>query len=106
MHEVHRPHLVDAILHSERRRLDKQQALLRLDPQFELRLYVDAVHKLVISFESHDVAQIHVTQAKASAAVVVGKTQQPVGHLGVLCVLRALVVIARLADDKRLTRHP
>ena len=56
----------------------------------------------VTPFKAPDVAQIQVTQARDPGAVVVGQTQQPVGQIGVLCVLRALAVIAPLADAKRL----
>ena len=102
VHEVHRPYLIDTLWHGERLGLVAHKPLARLDPQIELQLFVDSVHALVIPFEAPDVAQIQVTQAKAPAAVVVGQTQQPVSHLDVLCVLRALIAVARLADAKRL----
>ena len=106
MHEVHRPHLVDTTWHGERLRLVAHQALSRLDPQIELQLCVDAVHTLVIPLKAPDVAQIQVTQAKAPAAVVVGQTQQPVGHFGILCVEFALITKERFADGKYLAGHP
>ena len=78
----------------------------RLDSQIELQLFVDAVHTLVIPLKASHAVLIQVTQAKAPVAVVVSQTQQPVGQLGVICVLFALVSIALLAGAKRLAGHP
>jgi len=60
----------------------------------------------LILFKAPDVAQIQVTQANAPVAVVVGQTQQPVGHFDVLCVEFALLTKARFADGTHLAGHP
>ena len=107
MHEVRGPHLIDALWHCECLRLVAHQALSRPDPQVEFQLFVDAVQALVIPVKASDVAQIQVTQSKAPVAVVVGQAQQPVvGHIGVLCILGALVSVSPLAHAKLLARHP
>ena len=97
VHRVHRPCLIDTVWHGER---------LGLDAQVERQVFVSSVHLLVIPFGAQDVAQIQVTQAKAKAVLILGQTKQPVGQLGIFCILLALDVAALHADAKRLAGRP
>src|SRR3546814_17042078 len=55
--EVHRPDLVNRLRHHQRLGLLAHQALLRLDPQVQLQLPVDAVNPLVVPAQALDVAE-------------------------------------------------
>src|SRR5690606_3784078 len=90
--------LVDRVRHRQRLGLLPHQALLRLDPQVQLQLPVDAVDPLVVPAEALDVAQVQKAETKAPVAIRRGQPHQPIGDPGVLVRRLGLIGLVALTD--------
>ncbi len=106
MHEIHGPHMVDLLQHRQGLWFFTRKPFARLDRSIELQLLVDPIQTLVVPFKALDVTQIQVAQAKAPVAMVVGQSDQLIGHFVILSASLARVAIARLADALRQAGHP
>src|SRR5690606_21607775 len=82
------------------------QALLRLDPQVQLQLPVDAVDPLVVPAKALDVTQVQEAQAEAPVAIRRGQPHQPIGDPGVLVGSFCLVPVTGLTELEGLTGMP
>jgi len=60
----------------------------------------------MVPFKPFDITQIQVAKAKAPIAMVIGQSDQPIGHLIVLSIELTLEAVARLAGAERHKGNP
>ncbi len=105
MHEIHRPHLVQRLLHLPGLGFLTHHALLGLGPQVQFEAPIDAVDPLVIPSVALHVSEIQEPKPEQPIAIVLFEANQPVGDLGAIRLQLGLVAIVTLTGLARRTGH-